>query len=125
MDTGTTQKGLSAPGQWSLETGAGIKLQCVAFDRNDANGVPLEVEPQEKPKTPKGRALKRIKYTRRFVNVTMTGGKRKVSCMEITRICVEGSADHGLDEPQPRLVKESPSRGRGVGANVMGSRYLS
>ncbi|KAF2458369.1 Aldehyde/histidinol dehydrogenase [Lineolata rhizophorae] len=26
---------------------------------------------------PKGRALKRMKYTRRFVNVTMTGGKRK------------------------------------------------
>ncbi|KAL0260282.1 40S ribosomal protein S30 [Diplodia seriata] len=38
-----------------------------------------QVEPQEKKKTPKGRALKRIKYTRRFVNVTMTGGKRKVS----------------------------------------------
>lgn len=38
-----------------------------------------QVEPQEKKKNPKGRALKRIKYTRRFVNVTMTGGKRKVS----------------------------------------------
>ncbi|KAJ5605569.1 40S ribosomal protein S30-A [Penicillium lagena] len=36
------------------------------------------VEPQEKKKTPKGRAYKRILYTRRFVNVTMTGGKRKV-----------------------------------------------
>jgi hypothetical protein len=36
------------------------------------------VEPQEKKKTPKGRAKKRITYTRRFVNVTMTGGKRKV-----------------------------------------------
>ncbi|KAJ4325021.1 40S ribosomal protein S30 [Neodidymelliopsis sp. IMI 364377] len=40
-----------------------------------ANGV----EPQEKKKTPKGRAKKRLTYTRRFVNVTMTGGKRKVS----------------------------------------------
>ena len=41
---------------------------------------PLEqVEPQEKKKTPKGRAKKRLTYTRRFVNVTMTGGKRKVS----------------------------------------------
>ncbi|KAB8337228.1 hypothetical protein FH972_021530 [Carpinus fangiana] len=40
---------------------------------------PLQVEPQEKKKTPKGRAKKRISYTRRFVNVTMTGGKRKVS----------------------------------------------
>ena len=36
------------------------------------------VEPQEKKKQPKGRAKKRITYTRRFVNVTMTGGKRKV-----------------------------------------------
>ncbi|CAD0043773.1 unnamed protein product [Aureobasidium pullulans] len=34
-------------------------------------------KPQEKKKTPKGRAKKRITYTRRFVNVTMTGGKRK------------------------------------------------
>ena len=39
----------------------------------------LQVEPQEKKKTPKGRAKKRITYTRRFVNVTLTGGKRKVS----------------------------------------------
>ncbi|KAF2745795.1 hypothetical protein M011DRAFT_469057 [Sporormia fimetaria CBS 119925] len=38
-----------------------------------------QVEPQEKKKVPKGRAKKRIQYTRRFVNVTMTGGKRKVS----------------------------------------------
>jgi len=38
-----------------------------------------KVEPQEKKKTPKGRAKKRITYTRRFVNVQMTGGKRKVS----------------------------------------------
>lgn len=44
-----------------------------------ADGVSVEqVEPQEKKKTPKGRAKKRITYTRRFVNVTMTGGKRKV-----------------------------------------------
>ncbi|KAJ5988373.1 hypothetical protein N7481_003583 [Penicillium waksmanii] len=38
----------------------------------------IQVEPQEKKKTPKGRAYKRVLYTRRFVNVTMTGGKRKV-----------------------------------------------
>jgi len=38
-----------------------------------------KVEPQEKPKTPKGRAKKKILYTRRFVNVTMTGGKRKMN----------------------------------------------
>ncbi|KAJ5084139.1 40S ribosomal protein S30, partial [Penicillium alfredii] len=37
------------------------------------------VEPQEKKKTPKGRAYKRVQYTRRFVNVTMTGGKRKMN----------------------------------------------
>jgi small subunit ribosomal protein S30e len=30
------------------------------------------------PKQPKGRARKRLIYTRRFVNVTLTGGKRKV-----------------------------------------------
>nr|BBA07346.1 Ribosomal protein S30 [Aspergillus viridinutans] len=38
-----------------------------------------KVEKQEKKKEPKGRALKRVKYTRRFVNVTMTGGKRKMN----------------------------------------------
>ncbi|OAK98181.1 ribosomal protein S30 [Phaeosphaeriaceae sp. SRC1lsM3a] len=38
-----------------------------------------KVEPQEKKKTPKGRAKKRLTYTRRFVNVTMTGGKRKMN----------------------------------------------
>jgi small subunit ribosomal protein S30e len=38
-----------------------------------------KVEKQEKAKTPKGRARKRILYTRRFVNVTLTGGKRKMN----------------------------------------------
>ncbi|OCK79479.1 ribosomal protein S30 [Lepidopterella palustris CBS 459.81] len=39
-----------------------------------------KVEPQEKKKTPKGRAKKRITYTRRFVNVVaMAGGKRKMN----------------------------------------------
>jgi small subunit ribosomal protein S30e len=42
-------------------------------------GFVQQVEKQEKKKTPKGRAKKRITYTRRFVNVTLTGGKRKVS----------------------------------------------
>ncbi|EIN14594.1 hypothetical protein PUNSTDRAFT_57154 [Punctularia strigosozonata HHB-11173 SS5] len=38
-----------------------------------------KVEPQEKKKTPKGRAKKRILYNRRFVNVTtLPGGKRKM-----------------------------------------------
>ncbi|GCB20259.1 40S ribosomal protein S30-B [Aspergillus awamori] len=38
-----------------------------------------KVEKQEKPKSPKGRARKRLVYTRRFVNVTLTGGKRKMN----------------------------------------------
>ncbi|KAB8295231.1 hypothetical protein EYC80_007147 [Monilinia laxa] len=41
-------------------------------------GNSKRVEPQEKKKRPKGRAAKREKFTRRFVNVTLTGGKRKV-----------------------------------------------
>ncbi|KAH6618805.1 hypothetical protein C7974DRAFT_416151 [Boeremia exigua] len=48
------------------------------YTRNDYNTERL-VEPQEKKKTPKGRAKKRLTYTRRFVNVTMTGGKRKMN----------------------------------------------
>lgn len=40
--------------------------------------VAIQVDPVEKPKSPKGRANKRAVYTRRFVNVTMTGGKRRV-----------------------------------------------
>ncbi|KAK2800527.1 hypothetical protein FQN50_008072 [Emmonsiellopsis sp. PD_5] len=42
-------------------------------------GASRLVEPQEKKKTPKGRAKKRLQYTRRFVNVTLTGGKRKMN----------------------------------------------
>jgi len=38
-----------------------------------------KVEAQEKPKTPKGRAHKREQYTRRFVNIAVTGGKRKMN----------------------------------------------
>ncbi|KAF9069761.1 ribosomal protein S30-domain-containing protein [Rhodocollybia butyracea] len=38
-----------------------------------------KVEAQEKKKTPKGRAKKRILYNRRFVNVTtLPGGKRRM-----------------------------------------------
>lgn len=36
-----------------------------------------KVEKQEKKKLPKGRAHKRMLYTRRFVNVTLTNGKRR------------------------------------------------
>ncbi|KAK9468404.1 ribosomal protein S30 [Lipomyces arxii] len=38
-----------------------------------------KVDKQEKKKTPKGRARKRILYNRRFVNVTLTGGRRKMN----------------------------------------------
>ncbi|KAF9224956.1 hypothetical protein BS17DRAFT_58856 [Gyrodon lividus] len=38
-----------------------------------------KVEKQEKKKTPKGRAKKRMLYNRRFVNVTtLPGGKRRI-----------------------------------------------
>jgi hypothetical protein len=55
-------------------------------EQNADGFAPLQVEKQEKPKQPKGRALKRVKYTRRFVNVTMTGGKRKVRLERSNRI---------------------------------------
>ncbi|KAF9781311.1 ribosomal protein S30 [Thelephora terrestris] len=40
-----------------------------------------KVEPQEKKKSPKGRAKKRMVYNRRFVNVTtlQQGGKRRMN----------------------------------------------
>ena len=76
--------------------------------RSNADEDTLQVEPQEKKKTPKGRAKKRITYNRRFVNVTMTGGKRKV------RIAISPSpppivtvADVAPDEPQPNLISDS------------------
>lgn len=64
----------------------------------------LQVEPQEKKKTPKGRAKKRITYTRRFVNVTMTGGKRKVSWPDafLLRFGFESTSGAGLAQGGPR-----------------------
>ncbi|KTW30256.1 40S ribosomal protein S30 [Pneumocystis carinii B80] len=39
-----------------------------------------KVEKQEKPKSPCGRAHKRLQYNRRFVNyVSFAGGKRKMN----------------------------------------------
>ncbi|KAK0615758.1 ribosomal protein S30 [Bombardia bombarda] len=38
-----------------------------------------KVDKTEKKKSPKGRAKKRHTYVRRFVNVTLTGGKRKMN----------------------------------------------
>ncbi|KAF5714497.1 40S ribosomal S3 protein0 [Fusarium globosum] len=71
-----------------------------------------KVEKQEKTKTPKGRALKRLKYTRRFVNVTLTGGKRKVSRLEAeeSHHTGTGADDSDADEPQPRLINDSSKR---------------
>jgi small subunit ribosomal protein S30e len=62
-----------APTEWPSSSRA---KNNAAFDR--IADTLEQVEKQEKPKTPKGRAKKRLTYTRRFVNVTLTGGKRKV-----------------------------------------------
>ena len=64
-----------------------------------------QVEPQEKKKTPKGRAKKRITYTRRFVNVTMTGGKRKVRSIRLYgglrhKIMLDVGLTNIIDEPE-------------------------
>ncbi|KAL3593395.1 40S ribosomal protein S30 [Fusarium poae] len=64
-----------------------------------------KVEKQEKTKVPKGRALKRLKYTRRFVNVTLTGGKRKVSRVD-SNMGKRPTDDAETDEPQPRLLND-------------------
>ncbi|KAF5546985.1 40S ribosomal S3 protein0 [Fusarium napiforme] len=80
-----------------------------------------KVEKQEKTKTPKGRALKRLKYTRRFVNVTLTGGKRKVSRLEHdSGRKMTGADDSDADEPQPRLINDSSTIDRkfAVSGNV-------
>ncbi|KAI9804946.1 MAG: hypothetical protein M1833_006249 [Piccolia ochrophora] len=65
-----------------------------------------KVEPQEKKKTPKGRAKKRITYTRRFVNVTMTGGKRKVRKNSLlwASTLMTAMLMNPLDESQPNDV---------------------
>lgn len=57
----------------------------------------------------KGRAKKRLTYTRRFVNVTLTGGKRKVSRPRTgrgrwTMLWHQFQLTWLTDEPQPRLV---------------------
>ncbi|KAI8610708.1 ribosomal protein S30, partial [Chytriomyces sp. MP71] len=42
-------------------------------------GQTPKVEKQEKKKTPKGRAKKRLLYTRRFVNAVAGFGKRRMN----------------------------------------------
>lgn len=68
-----------------------------------ADGIILQVEPQEKKKTPKGRAKKRITYTRRFVNVTLTGGKRKVRIRPLILVALQYLTLY-LDEPKPNHI---------------------
>lgn len=81
-----------------------------------------KVEPQEKKKTPKGRAKKRLTYTRRFVNVTLTGGKRKVrfspfrfksAIQDVLKNAFPEEKASRLtppaDEPQPRLLSALPT----------------
>lgn len=51
----------------SLSRAGKVKNQCPKVDK------------QEKPKKPKGRAYVRLLYTRRFINVTLTNGKRKMN----------------------------------------------
>lgn len=60
--------------------------------------------------------MKRLKYTRRFVNVQLTGGKRKVSIRRMPRrwwqtdfafrlhTQRDAATDSATDEPQPHLV---------------------
>ncbi|KJR82661.1 uncharacterized protein SPSK_03496 [Sporothrix schenckii 1099-18] len=56
------------------------KWDDIGFLTGRSTDAPQQkVEKQEKKKTPKGRAKKRLTYTRRFVNVTLTGGKRKMN----------------------------------------------
>lgn len=51
----------------------------------------------------KGRAKKRLTYTRRFVNVVLTGGKRKVSStLPPPKLLNRETDTLQLDEPQPR-----------------------
>ena len=56
-----------------------IVLEMGSVTDGRADSVVAQVEKQEKKKVPKGRAKKRLTYTRRFVNVVMTGGKRKMN----------------------------------------------
>ncbi|KAG7818819.1 hypothetical protein KL928_002687 [Ogataea angusta] len=67
----------------------GLARYCVMFNRivnserfqsGTVKSQTPKVEKTEKPKKPKGRAYKRLLYTKRFVNVANTpGGKRKMN----------------------------------------------
>ncbi|KAG7812218.1 hypothetical protein KL921_001450 [Ogataea angusta] len=67
----------------------GLARYCVMFNRivnserfqsGTVKSQTPKVEKTEKPKKPKGRAYKRLLYTKRFVNVANTpGGKRRMN----------------------------------------------
>jgi Ribosomal protein S30 len=88
------------------------------FDTNPSE----QVEPQEKAKVPKGRALKRLKYTRRFVNVTLTGGKRKVRTTCAASWVTPCS--HCADEPQPRCLSATHDKANARNVKI-GKGFLS
>ena len=78
-----------------------------------------QVEPQEKKKTPKGRAKKRITYTRSFVNVTLTGGKRKVRTPNHSTTKIISDLNFA-DEPQPNHIDNLRLGGDGDGVALHG-----
>ena len=80
-----------------------------------ADKITTQVEPQEKKKTPKGRAKKRITYTRRFVNVTLTGGKRKVR-HQLYLLPGNLLLTFVSDEPQPNHIGHPRDVMEGFGA---------
>ncbi|PYH77714.1 hypothetical protein BO82DRAFT_405976 [Aspergillus uvarum CBS 121591] len=75
---------LALLGLWTLWNGRGAPAGLARREgwllarAGKVKAATPKVDKQEKAKQPKGRAYKRVVYTRRFVNVTLTGGKRKV-----------------------------------------------
>ena len=95
------------------------------LDRNGLGNGSLmshvQVEPQEKKKTPKGRAKKRLTYTRRFVNVTLTGGKRKVRRHGLNYSSGAAITHASPDEPQPRNVNNAGDEKKLCGTDAQSS----
>ena len=61
---------------------------CPLCFQMGAHQMCLQVEPQEKPKVPKGRARQRIKYTRRFTNATIVGGGKRKVCATVFDVAI-------------------------------------
>lgn len=82
-------------------------LTCNRIPIGKVKSATPKVDKAEKPKTPKGRGYKRAVYTRRFVNVTMTGGKRRV-CFATRGEVKKGRSGRltvTADEPEPDVVR--------------------